>query len=347
MLDADKNLVQRFAMTEYAVLVHEALSLYQDGLYGESREPWERVLRLNSLFDYAQMGLGHAYYKLGLYGRALNAYRLGGDRVGYSNAYWEVRNAFLQSNILWLFGGLIALSLVRRLIKTLRAKTSLLDAPANALKKFGDLRLARELRYVAYMPRNPADAYYGIKLQGRASFLSATLIYLAVFALYAADKYFCGFLFKSVPDGRFSLGSDVALVFGLIALFLISCNLVCSIREGEATLPQMYKGLAYALTPYLLIKPVAIALSYVLTYNEAFVLSLVNGLTALGCLVMIVLMVREMQCYSFRQSFAALVLTVVVMFLAVVAMVIAAALVAQLWEFISGVIKEASFIRER
>lgn len=36
VLDRDKELVQRFAITDYAALVHEALALYQDGRYAES-----------------------------------------------------------------------------------------------------------------------------------------------------------------------------------------------------------------------------------------------------------------------------------------------------------------------
>ena len=60
------------------------------------------MIRLNSMFDYAQMGLGKAYYKLERYGDALKAFRLGGDKAGYSDAYWEVRNAWAQNNILWL-----------------------------------------------------------------------------------------------------------------------------------------------------------------------------------------------------------------------------------------------------
>ena len=57
-------------------------------------------------------------------------------------------------------------------------------------------------------------------------------------------------------------------------------------------------------------------------------------------------MVKSLQNYSFSETFVALLLTLFTMLMIVIAMVIAAALVAQLWEFISAVWKEARFYNE-
>ena len=148
VLDRDKALVQRFEITEYASLVHEALSLYQEGLYAPSQEPWEKVARLNSMFDYAQMGLGKAYYKLERYGDALKAFRLGGDKAGYSDAYWEVRNAWAQKNILWLIFGLTAAILLRKLWKQLKAKWRPAARLSQAVARAADRKLIREIRFM-------------------------------------------------------------------------------------------------------------------------------------------------------------------------------------------------------
>ena len=346
VLDRDKALVQRFAVTDYANLVHEALALYQEGRYAESRAPWERVLELNSLFDYAHMGLGRAYYKLGMYDEALQASRRGGDKDGYSDAYWEVRNSFLQGGIMWIIGGLLALWLVRKGWRQLKKRVKPVARFCDRMHAFFDRKLLRELRFVAYFPRNPADAFYGVKHEGKVSVLSATILYVATILIYVVNKYACGFLFKTVQDGRYEVGLDLAMLIGGIALFLIACNLICSIRDGEGTFKQMYCSLAYALGPYVLLKPVSFALSFVLTYNEAFLITLIN-LVAIGlCLMLVVMMVKSLQNYTFRETFAALLLTLFTMLMLVIAMVIAAALVAQLWEFITAVWKEARFYRE-
>ena len=58
------------------------------------------------------------------------------------------------------------------------------------------------------------------------------------------------------------------------------------------------------------------------------------------------MMVKTLQNYSFRETISNLLLTIFTMLMIVIALLIAAALVAQLWEFITAVWKEASFYRE-
>ena len=84
-----------FIPTVFADLIHNAINYYQQGLYGESKEPWQEVLRMNSAFDLANKGLGDAYYAEGNYNKAMHYYELSRDINGYSDAYWEVRNTAL------------------------------------------------------------------------------------------------------------------------------------------------------------------------------------------------------------------------------------------------------------
>ena len=211
---------------------------------------------------------------------------------------------------------------------------------------FFDVKLLRELKFVTYFPRNPADAFYGVKHEGKVSILSATILYIAAILIFIINKYYCGFLFKTIPDGQFEVGMDLVMLIGGIALFLIACNLICSIRDGEGTFKQMYCSFAYALGPYVMIKPITFALSFVLIFNEAFIITLLDVVTIGLCLMLVVMMVKSLQNYNFRETFAALLLTLFTMLMIIIAMVIAAALVAQLWEFITAVWKEARFYNE-
>ncbi len=347
VLDRDKALLQRFEITDYANLVHEALALYQDGRYAESRDPWEKVLALNSMFDYAQMGLGRAYYKLEMYDEALAASRLGGDKQGYSDSYWEVRNVWLQKAIIPIIGILIVLAILKPVIRRLSKSVQPFKAIACFFHKIGEIKLIKQLRFITYFPRNPADAFYGVKHEGKVSVFSATLLYVFTLVIFIVNKYYCGFLFKTVQDGHFEVGMDLAMVGGGIALFLIACNLICSIRDGEATFKEMYCATAYALGPYILLKPVSFVLSFVLTYNEAFIITLIDVIAVALCLMLIVMMVKTLQNYNFRETFASLLLTLFTMLMIVIAMVIAAALIAQLWEFITSVWREARFYNEK
>ena len=185
-----------------------------------------------------------------------------------------------------------------------------------------------------------------MRFENKVSVLSASILYIVLFAVYLLNKYACGFLFKSVQDGHYEIMNDMLLVIGGLLLFLAACNLICSIRDGEGTFRQMYCGLAYALTPYIVLTPIAFGLSFVLTYNEAFIITLLNAVSLTGCLVLIVMMVKTLQNYTFRETIAALLLSLFTMLMILIALVISAALIAQLWEFLSGVLKEARFYYE-
>lgn len=346
VVDRDKATVQRFAITEYARQVHYALSLYQEGLYAESREPWENLLAKNSMFDYAYMGLGRAYYKLGRYDEALTASRLGGDKKGYSDAFWEVRNTYLQENILWLVALIVALVVLIKVWRVLKKKWKPAMAAAAGLSAFGNLRLIRQLRWGNTFLRNPADAFYGVKREKRVSVLSASIMYLLFFAFYMIDKYTCGYLFRTVTEGQFEIGFDLTLVFGGILLFLIAANLICNIRDGEGTIKQMYCSMAYILTPYLVLKPISYACTFVLTQNEAFIITLINFVILLWCALLMVLMIRYLHEYTMKETIVVMLLTVFTMLMMIIALIIIAVMVGQLGDFVTSVWKEAAFFYE-
>lgn len=89
ILDADKNTITEFELTQFGEMVQTAINLYNDGLYEESIEPWREVTLRNSNYLLAYTGLGKAYYQLGRYEEAMYYYRLANDRSNYSDAFKE------------------------------------------------------------------------------------------------------------------------------------------------------------------------------------------------------------------------------------------------------------------
>ncbi|AUS95391.1 hypothetical protein CDQ84_15110 [Clostridium thermosuccinogenes] len=343
VLDTESNKIQIFEKTEYASIVHEALNLYQEGYYIESKDPWEEVLRQNSLFDYAYRGIGQAHYKLENYEQSLAAFRLGGDKAGYSSSFWEVRNIFLKNNMLKIFLFLVLIWLVVKTVRLLNSMFGLLVPVQKAIASFREVSVVRELRFVYYVPKNPADAYYGIKREGKVSILSSTILYIIFFVIYLADKYFSGFLFKKVAEGHYELATDIASVFGVIGLFIICNNLISSIRDGEGKLRDIYCSLAYSIMPYIFLKPVAIVLSHVLTYNEAFIINLINIVIYASIAVLIIVMIKEIQNYSLRETFKNIALTLFTMLIFVISAVVIVALVNQVVDFILSIAKEVNY----
>ena len=115
VLDAEKNTITEFVLTDFGREIHEAIALYNQGLYIESIVPWEKVIRHNSNYLPGYTGLGKAYYQMYDYKTAMYYFRLAGDRQNYSLAFKEhslgvMRDAFpyiATALIVLVVGGLI------------------------------------------------------------------------------------------------------------------------------------------------------------------------------------------------------------------------------------------------
>ena len=117
VLDSDKGTLTAYSLTDYGRLLLEARALYQEGHYDESLSLWQQVARRNANLPMAYRSIGKIYYMSGEYTQAMEQFRLCEDRDSYSQAYREVRKAFVRENLLWLLlGGLAAVVVLNRLV---------------------------------------------------------------------------------------------------------------------------------------------------------------------------------------------------------------------------------------
>lgn len=112
VMDADKNTVTEFELTEFGSLVRQATALYDAGLYLESIEPWQEVARHDANFLLAYTGLGKAYYQLKDYDTAMYYFRLNGSRSNYSLAFREASLNRMRDSFAYIVLGIIALIVV-------------------------------------------------------------------------------------------------------------------------------------------------------------------------------------------------------------------------------------------
>lgn len=309
-LDSENSSLQIFYPTAFADAVHQALALYQKGHYLESKVHWEKVLKMNSLFDLAHVGLGSASFASGDYREAMASFRLARDKTGYSESFWEVRNIYLLQNAgtyLVVLFSLLALYLVNLKLKFM----AYVRRPFSALhRRLKEQRLYRELAYAFTVLRHPIDGFYGIKREGKTSVLSATLLLAGIYGLYIASLYLTGFLFSNRITFEINLFEESVKVLVPFGLFVIANYLVCSIREGEGRFRHVYQASVYCLAPLLVALPILLLLSNILTLNESFVYEFGTFVTYFVLAIYLVLMVKEIHNYSFSSSIANILLSV-------------------------------------
>lgn len=340
VLDDTSCQIQIFEPTEFTNNVHTALDLYSQGKYLESKKPWEKVLLMNNLFDYAHKGMAEAYYMEGNYEKAMEEFRLSNNQYSFSEAFTEYRNQKIRDNItLVLIAFIAVIGSIFALLKIKKKKKVL----AEGTKEITRSNLKNQLLFIFDMPKNPFDANYGIKRENKVSTISATILYLLFVVIYIIDKYCRGYIFSGVTTGQFYVIKDIAVVIGIMALFILCHYLVCSITEGEASLKNIYCAVIYSLMPYIILRPFVIVLTHVLTVNEIFLINILNFLIYVGCAILLVIMINQQNNYKVGETVKCIFWTLFSIIVAIAVLFILYVMAKQTVGFVSEIWNEVTY----
>ena len=339
LLDSDKKQIHIFEPTEFTNLLHESLYLFSKGQYTQSKEPLSKVLQMNSMFDYANQAMGHAYLQEENYEQALKYFRLAKSFEGYSDAFWEVRNIWIRN---YLVAAVLAIAAVIVLIRG--GKSLYRKKYANRpTTQTGEHILLGQLRYSLYFMRHPMDGCYGVKKEGKNSWWCANILLGTFILISILEKYCSGFLVKTVREGRYDLITDIGKVL-VIFIGLTACNyLVVTIHEGEGFFKDLYCAYAYCLTPYIVIKPFVILLSNVLTYNEVFLISFANIIVWTWVVILILLTLKEINNFTVGETAKVLAITAFTVLILTLLVCIIYVLFSQVIDFVITVVREVVY----
>lgn len=343
VLDTDKNQIQVYQPTEFTNLLHEALYLYSKGRYTESKAPLAEVLEMNSMYDYANKAMGRAYFQEENYEMALHYARLAKDYEGYSESYWEIRNLWLKNNLVVVLLVGVALYVLVKVLKVLDKKKGIFNGVRKLWGRAKENQVVSNLCYAGYFMKHPIDGSYGIAREGRASWIAPSII-MAIFTVeFIIDKYLCGFLQKTIREGRYEIVSDIGTVL-IVVIGLTLCHyLVCTINDGESTVKKIYTYFCYSLMPYVILTPINFALSHVVTVNEQFLIDMTELVMITWVLVLGVLAIKEVNNYTANETAKVIGLTLFTILIMALLIFIIYVLWAQVFEFISAIYGEVVY----
>ncbi len=341
VLDKDKNAIITFRTTDFAKIVHDGVQLYMNGFYQEAKPYFEQVLKYNGLFIMAYQAIADAYYKEGDYTNALQNYRYAEDRNGYSETFWELRNAVLQRSLgdalLLFLGAWIVLSLFNRL----EQRRHWLDPLRQGIRRAQKIRLVDDFAFMFRFIRQPADSFYYIKHNLRGSLVFAFILYAWVLAMRVVTIYVTGFIFSPYSTAwQIQVESEIISTLLMIIIWNAANYLVATISDGEGRLRHVIIGSAYSLFPYALFAlPIAL-LSNLLTLNEVFIVAFSTQLMWLWTILMLIIMVKEIHNYSVSETVRNILITLFTMGIFLLTGYILYVLFNQLFEFIQAIIQE-------
>ena len=338
VVDGDK--IQVFVETEFASLVHEALTLYNEGKYEASRIPWEKVLQMNNMFDLAHKGLGNAYLREMKYQEALKEFKLAKDTAAYSNAYWEVRNNWLNN-----YGYAVFIILVIAIVALIILnKLHLLEPVKNGFRrikaKLFKVKLIEDVCYVGHFIKHPLDGFYEVRFHHKMSMASATILYVWFFVLTLLSNYFTGFVFNTKDTQAVTIIDCLVESIIPIMLFVIANYLISSITDGSGKFRDVYVGTICSLAPVLLFMPLVIILSNFIVETESFLYTMPKLILWAWSFGLMYFMVKDVEELQFGENNKNIFLTILTMLLFVAFAFLVYILGKQLVTFVLNLIRE-------
>jgi tetratricopeptide (TPR) repeat protein len=232
-----------YERTEYGDILAGAIANQNQQLYDDAIKDWTEILKRNSNFDAAYIGIGNALYRSGDYEDSLAYYRAAYDTTNYSKSYQEIRKEWISKWIIVIpivLGVMIAAwILVNRYAK----KVNALAATSGGKRTFKE-----ELLYCFHSMFHPFDGYWDIKHEKRGS-LRASLVFIGITIL--------AFYYQNIGQGYISNPREVYSTFFaqitgvLLPLFLFVIGNWCltTLFEGEGSLKDVFIACSYSLAP--------------------------------------------------------------------------------------------------
>lgn len=330
VLDKEQGLVQMFYPNELAAATHQAIYYLDQGNYEESEELWLYLLKLNGMSRLAHLGYGKTLFYQQRYLEALEHFEIANEKELYSECFWELRDTFINNTIIYFIVAAVLLYALWKVLEWLRDRYNWYAKPT-VLKK--------HCTFAWSMLRHPLDGFYYAKTEQKATVASATVLYIALIVVFVADQMFRGFVFNNSTADT-SVLMTVALIAVPVMLWIIGNHMVSSISDGEGSFRQIYICTAYAATPYIFLTPIIIALSYVLTQNEAFVITLGSFVIVAWTAVLLIESVVEVHNYTARETVKTVFLILFFMLMAIVVFAILYLVWMQVYDFIEAVKEE-------
>ena len=344
VLDRNYNGIHVFRPTTLTQKILSAVSLYNDGRYYDAEQSWQDILKANSSYYWANLGLGRIAY--------MERMVLAENQEYYSDAMWKLRAETVQKHAATVILVLAGVWLVHTLLKKL-LHFNVFSLISKGLSRLHDLlvkhvyrrfpaigMLAQQLRFAPQVLRHPVDTYYDATRRGMGSLLSAAIVYIAFLVLMVASRAVTSFTFDMEGIRGVSLVSFLLLYVAPVVLWILGNYLVGAITKGQGTMRGIIISTIYALMPMIVLSLPLALLSNVLTLAEGSIYYLMQTLIMLWTALLLFTQVKEIHGYGFGETVKNILWILFVAAMAVVAVLAIVGILIQGWNFLNEFFRE-------
>ena len=339
-IDGIKGYLQSYAPTAYARKVYEALGFYNSGHYEEALRTWDEVLAMNQMSVAAHDGIGKAYLSKYDFEGAMEHFQVAGNHGLYSEAFWEIRNVWLQKYLVYFLAAAVLLYLAIVITERVDKERRLRRLKAAWKERIMNTKGLGDVLYGFTTARHPLNGYYEIRMGRKGSLPGAGILYLLTFAAFMLFMLGKGFIYQYYDIQELDIGSIVIGFFAFTSLFVICNYLAASINDGEGTLKGVALAVAYGAVPLMVSLFAITALSYCVTANEAFFLDVLLWGGGAWTVVLIFLGLQTIHNYSGKEMVKSLLITALFIFVVIVVILVVTIMCEQVMKFLTTIGKE-------
>jgi len=201
-------------------------------------------------------------------------------------------------------------------------------------------RYKESLKYALYIMTHPFDGFWDLTHEKRGSMAAANTLLILTFLTNLWAMRFTNFMFNNVRWERVNIWSQVAGILAPLLLYVVANWCLTTLFDGKGRMKDVYMGMCYSLTPYILItNPVTIISNFVTVEEFAF-LAYFDTLALGWAFILILISVMQIHDYSLGKAIIAILFSAVGMMIIVFLVMLFFSLVSDAIAFFISIGKE-------
>ncbi|MBQ4556741.1 MAG: YIP1 family protein [Clostridia bacterium] len=337
ILDKSDDLFTVYKRTEYGDILISALENENDRQFDKAITYWEEILKRNSNFDLAYIGIGRSYYNAGDYEEAMEYYKAAYDTANYSAAFKEVRKQWMEKWFLLIPVAVIAFVLLwGKFSKYYKKKNK------DTALKVGRKTYWEELLYVFHLIFHPFDGFWDLKHEKRGSVRGAiTILALTIVAFYY-NSIGRGYIMN--PTDEYStIFAQAGSVLLPLALWVVANWCLTTLFEGEGSLKDVFVATCYALFPMVLTLVPATLFSNIVLAEETGILTLLINIGYIWTFMLIFFGAQTTHDYTLGKNLIMTIATIVGMAIVMFIGILFTSLISNMVSFVTNIIVELQY----
>ncbi len=334
VLDKSVNAFTIYKRTAYGEDLVAAVRNVEERNYSESARYWDEVLKKNSNFDEAYVGIADSLYRAGDYKAAQDKYADAFDAEGYSKCYSRIRKGWIEDYIILIPIVVVVLAVLISKFFGYAAKENVKGQVMKDKRSFKEAAL-----YGFHVIFHPFDGFWDLKHEKRGNFKAGIFFVVITIVAYIYNGIGQSFWFDPYNQGINFIGEIVGVLLPF-ALWVVSNWCLTTLFEGEGSLKDIMLATCYAILPLPMMMIPATILTHIFTLDESAIVSLLISIGYVWAGMLLFFGVMVTHDYGFAKNILTVLGTLVGMVIIMFIALLFSGLFSKITSFITNIYTE-------